>query len=664
MKSIQDFRFNKSTYDRPTQKHICGRSLYGSNCQLGPDGNGECQAQFECIPTKKQDRWYCSRSADNGGICKNGPSPTGTCSCRIQKCVPLLSKRVRRGKLIRFTALLIVSLIVIIAYLPTASHVIDPGPLSKAHQFSDEKCDNCHKDESHNPIDWLKKLQFSLTGTNQNKTCLTCHTFGSNSDLAHAAPIDFLSNNPSELKSAKIVSCVVCHREHQGRNISIKYIDDNQCQVCHRTKFSGFHSDHSEFDKWPYIKRTKIIFDHNTHINDYFSREAKQGWVNSPCERCHQPSGKVGFQNITRFNDICADCHNSDVNIKSNDDAGIPMLQLPSIDLASLKENDLSIGEWPKDLEDEELTPLMYLLLASNPNLHKLLRSLQKGDFQLSDLSEQSIKTIRSVAELAWTIKSLFYKIEFYGNDWLYDTFYLLYDKEPKNLKNLVKQFPYGIISQQRQQWFPSLLKEIKKRKFRKYQNLFTVNDFEKLTKTHRFQSYSFNKWILTNYTIAYRPNGHEDNGLMNWLNVSAYPTTPAESGKSLFKQLSYQKAPGKCSKCHSIDFENSKYTLHWAPKRESDANQNLTVFNHNAHPNTRMANKCQSCHSLLKKSNYLDSYKQFDAKQFDVNFDYLKKSECDTCHQSDKAGGNCLLCHKYHVVESQTMNSNDLQDN
>ena len=56
MKKLQDFSFLKSTYERPTQKKICGWSIYGKPCQVGPDARGKCQAKYECVPFKEEDR--------------------------------------------------------------------------------------------------------------------------------------------------------------------------------------------------------------------------------------------------------------------------------------------------------------------------------------------------------------------------------------------------------------------------------------------------------------------------------------------------------------------------------------------------------------------------------------------------------------------------------
>ena len=54
MKRLQDFSFHKSHYERTTQKKICGWSIFGKACQIGPDKDGNCQAQYECVPYKKR----------------------------------------------------------------------------------------------------------------------------------------------------------------------------------------------------------------------------------------------------------------------------------------------------------------------------------------------------------------------------------------------------------------------------------------------------------------------------------------------------------------------------------------------------------------------------------------------------------------------------------
>ena len=84
--SLQRFDYRNSGYQRPNQAWVCGWLAKGRPCQIGPDGEGNCRATFECQPTSNNDRWQCNRSELAGGRCDQGPLPNGTCCRAIQRC--------------------------------------------------------------------------------------------------------------------------------------------------------------------------------------------------------------------------------------------------------------------------------------------------------------------------------------------------------------------------------------------------------------------------------------------------------------------------------------------------------------------------------------------------------------------------------------------------
>ncbi len=63
---LQKFSYKDSPYARPTQKWICGKSNDGKPCKIGPDKNGQCRVDYECVPNKKADRWICTRTTFYG----------------------------------------------------------------------------------------------------------------------------------------------------------------------------------------------------------------------------------------------------------------------------------------------------------------------------------------------------------------------------------------------------------------------------------------------------------------------------------------------------------------------------------------------------------------------------------------------------------------------
>ncbi|MEM7017852.1 MAG: hypothetical protein AAF512_11010, partial [Pseudomonadota bacterium] len=140
MAILQDFRFNKSQYERPTQPWLCGRGQTGKPCQLGPDNNGGCQATYECAPQRQGERWFCTRAEK----CETGPLPDGTCACAIPKCLPVRSVRSKRNIVIQWVAILSFGLLLFGLAGANQYRFVSAGPLSLSHGPSTTKCDDCH----------------------------------------------------------------------------------------------------------------------------------------------------------------------------------------------------------------------------------------------------------------------------------------------------------------------------------------------------------------------------------------------------------------------------------------------------------------------------------------------------------------------------------------
>ena len=93
---LQQFGFQESQYERPNQPWTCGRLCEGRPCHIGPDAKGHCLATAECHPAKKGDRYHCTRPQSQGGLCKEGPLPDGSCCHPVPPCQPVRSVRSRR----------------------------------------------------------------------------------------------------------------------------------------------------------------------------------------------------------------------------------------------------------------------------------------------------------------------------------------------------------------------------------------------------------------------------------------------------------------------------------------------------------------------------------------------------------------------------------------
>ena len=99
--------FDSRRYERPNKDWECGHARDGCPCRIGPSPSGECRATTECTPRlvlkpgEEKGTWVCTRPADWGGPCGDGPLPDGRCCicsgastpCRRSCCPSLREER-------------------------------------------------------------------------------------------------------------------------------------------------------------------------------------------------------------------------------------------------------------------------------------------------------------------------------------------------------------------------------------------------------------------------------------------------------------------------------------------------------------------------------------------------------------------------------------------
>ena len=177
-------------------------------------------------------------------------------------------------------------------------HALMPGELSKAHAKFEVDCKNCHK--------------FFHQGK-QSVLCLDCHD--------HKNIADDIKNKKGfhgRITDIDTKECRVCHREHQGRNVSIVLLDmqtfDHNatdfalrgshltvaCQACHKVGKKYHEAKHECID---------------CHKKD----EPHKGKLGKVCNSCHRESTWNDFQydhDKTKFplhgkhkGVECRDCH-------------------------------------------------------------------------------------------------------------------------------------------------------------------------------------------------------------------------------------------------------------------------------------------------------------------------------------------------------------------
>lgn len=172
--------------------------------------------------------------------------------------------------------------------------------------------------------------------------------------------------------------------------------------------------------------------------------------------------------------------------------------------------------------------------------------------------------------------------------------------------------------------------------------------------------------WYRQDYAIFYRPAGHKDKFIYSWLVLTGphAPKGDTSPAAAVFDDLTSKDAQGSCTKCHSVDeIQGKGRAVNFSPPSVKSKTGRFTNFIHEPHfgvvDNRRggiqETRGCLTCHELEKGRPYLKSYEQGDPQNFTSNFGDVKKDLCQTCHTSSMARQDCLLCHKYHVIDLVT---------
>ena len=159
--------------------------------------------------------------------------------------------------------------------------------------------------------------------------------------------------------------------------------------------------------------------------------------------------------------------------------------------------------------------------------------------------------------------------------------------------------------------------------------------------------------WYRQDYAIFYRPIGHKDKFIHSWLLLTGpqAPKGDRSPAAAVFDLLTHKDAQGSCTKCHSVDDIRGKGRLvNFSPPSVKSKQGRFTNFIHEPHFGLLENCGCLTCHELEKGRPYLQSYEQGNPRDFVSNFAAVKKDLCQTCHTSNMARQDCLLCHKYHV--------------
>ncbi len=270
---------------------------------------------------------------------------------------------------------------------------------------------------------------------------------------------------PADAVMARELYCATCHQEHQGVNFDLHKISNEQCRSCHVVKFNSFDGQHPKFDRYPFERRTRIIYDHAGHFGKHYPEVAKKDparRIPAACSTCHNSHDDKRIMAVSPFEETCSACHLDQITGKErvSGPKGIAFLSLPGLDLQVLKKKNAAIGEWP-DASEAPLTPFMKVMISRNERGRALVKTVES--LNLQDLTAANDDQIKAVTDLAWEIKALFNSlISGKVSDVLGDLKIGGGEKLSATLvADLTASIPRDVVTSAQQQWLPNLANEI-----------------------------------------------------------------------------------------------------------------------------------------------------------------------------------------------------------
>lgn len=575
----------ENSYNRPNFPFRCARAAtWGKPCPNGPNPDGSCGGIAACSPRQSGDRFACRRRPEHGGPCDSGPLPDGTCGLTQPPCQPRRTLRAFRFRLSIVALILVVALIG--AFGSSGSLISEgaapfknPGQLLDVHSgvIGENGCQTCHEPHLADTADFIKAA-FTASGPsamgNANK-CLTCHVFPSMAAGVH-----------------KTQTCTTCHTEHKGAVAAVTTLTDRQCHSCHKEKFDTFAKSHPDFgESFPYVRRTAINFDHTAHLEKHFkdarfAEKAPEG----RCIACHSVSKASNTVPIKKFDEVCASCHETQIQEKE-----LVLLQMPELENYALPSKALSEACGGKGLEN----PFEYESI-SGESLNPIIAGL--FDVDGDEMSEYQEKFVPFLAGLTSD-----------GVDPLAN----LITESEGDAKSLLN----GLS--------PALLKS-------------AVCNWASNQEHESGSEAIFGGWNAQELTIGYRATKHRDPVMLAWVKFAAQ-----FENETISDELLKVDGPGTCLKCHSVS-ETDELRVEWKPLvGELKAHHK---YSHAPHLNLLgPGSQCETCHELNPKADYASAFEQTDPNVFTSNFVKIKKEVCASCHRKGQVVQGCLTCHEYH---------------
>ena len=618
---------------------------------------------------RPNDRFTCGY----GFICEKGSSIKGECQkAKGRKCKPVY----RYNKLVSMTSWLLgfITLSFVLLMFSGYFHYDFLYPVDRNNPHSTiESCNVCHEKPDLLVDIPLYDLIFKHK-TVDEAGCVNCHDYGNNGFSAHTSNLfpmlDNFSgrNRPAHLRAIKNVfgstdleenpdHCFACHSAHEPEVIKDNVKSGEVCTQCHDEVIDNFTENHPSFDQYPFYRRTKIIFNHEKHFETF--EEHGDKFENTPqeCSFCHDISKEQSGAEVKlkSFEVSCGlECHKATVSGENTPSlTPLKFFPLPRIDLASLEQDGLFYGEWPKKFGNRKVdhyTLLLYAFYSKKFSDAKLLSTLK-----WHKLEDQTVDVKNMVIDFMFFYKKLLYSMSKDNGKEIIEAISKNIPNSglSENLHYLTDSIPRAMVVRAMKRWFPNIEEEIKAQEV-------TVNSPVKVLK-EKFL-FPVSSWNLSKNSFYYKPPFHYDLMIKTIIELAvAYNNHPAFQGMTdkVLKQYRSRKQVGGCLTCHTIDEEDYLYAriqepkliVNWRANKEDETVSSLIKFRHNPHILVFGEGACHACHQMQDSGNFLRQFERNDIFNYKSNFYPVDKFTCEICHVDDEDNGQCVQCHKYHAT-------------
>lgn len=441
------------------------------------------------------------------------------------------------------------------------------------------------------------------------------------------------SGDQPQLVKASLISTMNGFLQQEGRKKKGNNVFQNQREARIALQ-AEFQDDLSPNFLYPYQRRTRIAFNHNSHINGYFQSTQKK--APTSCTDCHTPEDQGRNIAFKGFQQSCATCHTAQIVPNQEDKtSGFALFRIPLLDVATLKKSNISIGQYPANAQGD-LTVITKLLISGDEQYREFDADLRRVATLQSweDLSAATPEQLVAIQRIIMGLKRLYVDCAKQGKEAIRARLTKAVGSQltPDVIDYLLKPLPMDVIKGMQSKAIPNLEQEMSAAGNHPTVSLFDSAD-------------------SIDYSLLYQPKKHTDNYMQTWLTVAVM----SKNASAIFNSSpGVHKGFQSCVICHTVEEdENRVVSINWHTWSEKTNERTFTKFAHAPHLTTQ----CQQCHIIearVDNDRFKNSFQRLTPVSFEPVFQSMNKDMCTKCHVPQKtgesSGDSCLLCHRYHV--------------